>query len=261
MTNKEYLDHIEKLILEIRSINFRNNWAYEQILHSFLKIKKMPIILYPYRENNLIYRSRINNKNYFQEINEISAPKEEYVKKYARANKPRQTLFYGSENRPTSYLGWRLKKDLTLALVYNPLDTRETDYNKIYGEGFDEFVEKTANEYKDGTIRFFKFIAEEYSMPVKDNIETYLITCAYSNLVFGYEHCDGIIYPSVPSAGGGFNVVLKENIILDNSIELEFVGKDTFLATKQDNGKHNFININSENAKKIDLVNDIIEWK
>ncbi len=282
MTSKEYLDHIEKLIIEIRTINYNNNWAYEQVLHSFLKIKKMPIILYPYKVNNLIFRSRINDKDYFQEINEISAPKNEYVKNYARANKPRQTLFYGSENRPTSYMefvgqlaettdfgeeisftigGWRLKKDLILALVYNPLDKRETEYNKLYGHGFDEFVEKTAKEYRDGTIRFFEFIAEEYSKPVKDNIETYLITCAYSNLIFDYEKCDGIIYPSVSSVGNGFNVVLKENVILENSIVLEFAGKDTFVATEQDNGKHNFINNKSENAEKVDLKNGKIEWK
>lgn len=281
MTSKEYLDHIENLIIEIRKIDFNNNWAYEQVLHSFLKIKKMPIILYQYKENNLLFRSRINNKENFQEINEISAPNSKYVKNYARANKPRQTLFYGSENRPTSYMefieylaettdfgievaftigGWRLKRDLVLALVYNPLDERETEYNKLYGEGFDEFVEKTAKEYRDGTMLFFQFIAEEYSKPVKNNIETYLITCAYSNLIFGYEECDGIIYPSVPSAGNGFNVVLKENVILENSIELEFAGKDTFVATEQENGKHNFMNIKSTNATGIDLAKGIIEW-
>ena len=242
----------------------------------------MPIILFPYKANNLIFRSRINDKPYFHEINEISAPKNEYVTNYARANKPRQTLFYGSENRPTSYMefldhlseitdfgndvsftigGWRLKKDLVLALVYNPSDKKETEYNKLYGQGFDEFVDKTAKEYRDGTLQFFEFIAEEYSKPVKYNIETYLITCAYSNLIFSYKECDGIIYPSVPSAGNGFNVVLKENVTLDNSIKLEFAGKDTFVATEQENGKHNFILTKSENAEKVDLENEIIEWE
>lgn len=282
MTNIEYMQHIESLISEIRNLNFNNNWVYEQIVYSFLKIRKMPIILFPYKEGNLIFRSRINNKEYFNKISEISAPKNEYVHNYARANKPRQTLFYGSENRPTSYMefaeylaestnfgkeisftigGWRLKKDLVLALVYNPNDKRKMEYNKHYGEGFAEFVARTTNEYQEGTIRFFEFIAEKYSEPVKDNFETYLIISAYSNLVFANEQCDGIIYPSVPSAGDGFNVVLKENVILENKIELEFARKDSFIATKQDNGKHNFINIKNEEAVNIDLKKGTIKWK
>ena len=63
MTEIEYFDRIEKTINEIESINFHNNWAYEQIVHSLLKISTLPILLFSEPSGNHIFRSRINLKS------------------------------------------------------------------------------------------------------------------------------------------------------------------------------------------------------
>jgi len=264
MTEQAYIKHIENSIEEIKSIDFKNSWAYEQVIHSILKIQKLPIILFNYPKNSMIFRSRINEGlNVYEKISDISAPDSKFVNNYARANKPKQTLFYGSENRPTSYLefveqlaevtpignevlitigGWELQKDLTFVLVYNPSDKRNNEYNQYHRKAFDNFIEQTPIELRKGTVKFFEFIGKEFSKPVKTNLDTYLITCAYSNIIFSYEQCDGIMYPSVPSGGIGFNVAIKENIIKNDFIQLKVAKTDKFIAASQENGKHNFLN-------------------
>ncbi len=280
MNESEYLGHIESSIKEIESINFKNNWAYEQIIHSILKIQKLPIILFTEPKGNFIFRSRINNgATQFESISEISIPDEKYVNNFARANKPRQSLFYGSENRPTSYLefamhlaettpfneevsitvgAWELQRNMTFVLVFNPKSSRDNDYNKYHGEAFDDFIGKTPEELRKGTIRFFEFIGQKYAELAENNLNNYLITCAYSNIVYAYDQCDGIMYPSVPRAGDAFNVVIKKNTIEEGALSLKTARMDKFIARKQDNGKHDFLNNASMDASRIN--SKTIEW-
>lgn len=46
MNETEYLGHIDNSIKEIEGIDFNDNWAYEKVIHSILKIQKLPIILF-----------------------------------------------------------------------------------------------------------------------------------------------------------------------------------------------------------------------
>jgi len=280
MTEAEYLKHIEDSINEIESIDFRNNWSYEKVIHSILKIQKLPIILFNEPKGNFIFRSRINDGvKPFVYVSKISIPDEKFVQNYARANKPKQSLFYGSENRITSYMEfamylaectpfneevsitigiWEIQRDLTFALVFNPEISRDTKYNKYHGEAFDDFIRKTPEELRKGTLKFFKFIGEKYAELADKNTNNYLITCAYSNIIFAYEQCEGIMYPSVPSGGDAFNVVIKKNAINEDVLKLKEVKMDKFIAREQPNGKHDFVNNASMDASNI--ANDKIEW-
>lgn len=280
MTEHQYLEHIENSILEIQNIDYTKSWAYEKVIDSILKIRKLPIILYEYQADNIIFRSRVNDNNdFFRSKREINVPKEKYVENYARANKPRQSLFYGSENRPTSYLEfaehladtasfgddimftigtWRLNRDICLFLIFNPNASREIKYNKFHGEAFDQFIESIDKELRKGTIKFFEFIGNEFSKPSNGDIKTYLITAAYSNIVYGYEACDGIIYPSVPRCGEGYNIAIKKENLTDGLLTLESARIDKFKVARQRNGKHSFKNTASMEASKI--LYDTIEW-
>jgi hypothetical protein len=280
MTEAEYLNHIEGTIAEINAVNFNNTWAYEKIIHAILKIQKLPIILFILPKGSYIYRSRINtNSILFEKVSDISAPEDRFVIDYARANKPRQVLFYGSETRPTSYLefasklaettpfghevlitvgAWELQKDIQLVLVYNPNAQRDNKYNQFHGAAFDEFIQKTPEALRKGTTKFFEFIGNKYGEQVKDGSKSYLITCAYSNIVFAYDQSDGIMYPSVPLGGDGFNVALKNNVILGKQLKLESARVDKFKAVQQENVKHEFVNIASMDSRKVDENN--IEW-
>jgi len=284
MTEQEYINHINNSIAEIRSIDMKNSWAYEQVIHAILKIKELPIILYKLPVDSTIFRARINKTaDLFTRVSEISAPKKIHVQKYGRANKPLQVLFYGSETRPSAYfefvthlsrtvpigketmitLGvWKLLKEIQLVLVFNPSVQRNNYYNKLHGAAFDDFLSQTPVELRKGTKIFFEFIGEEYAKSVENANESYLITCAYANIVFAYKRGDGIMYPSVPLEGEGFNVALKENIHEDGYLKLEFALVDKFIAKKQENGKHNFLNNARKNAQNITETDIIweVDW-
>ena len=85
-------------------------------------------------------RFEIILRTFFEEKSQIRNPKKEFVSKYARCNKPYQSLFYSSENRPTSYMElieylaettffgdrfyatiglWELKRDLDVVVIHN----------------------------------------------------------------------------------------------------------------------------------------------
>jgi hypothetical protein len=280
MTASEYVRSIEESTAMIKAIDCDKGWSYEKILEAMMNIRKLPIILFTYPKGNLLFRSRINNGlSLYTSKTEISAPREKFVNDYSRANKPRQTLFYCSEDRLTSYAelldhmseiselgkevqitigGWRLLEDVQLVLVFNPLAPRTSRYYQFHGEAFDKVIENTPPEFKKGTIKFFEFIGAEYSKQVPDETTNYLKTCAYSNIVFGHEQCDGILYPSVPGRGEGFNIALKKEVITKNALKLEMVRTDKFLTKIQNNGKYHYVNISSINSSE--LKYDTIEW-
>lgn len=280
MTANEYLKSIEESIAKIKAIDCDKGWSYEKMLEAIMNIRKLPIILFTYPKGNLLFRSRINNGlSFYTSKTEISAPREKFVNNYSRANKPRQTLFYCSEDRITSYAelldhiseiselgkeiqitigGWRLLEDVKLVLVFNPLPPRNSRYYQTHGKAFDNVIENTPQELKKGIIKFFEFIGTEYSKQIPEEATNYLITCAYSNIVFGHEQCDGIIYPSVPGRGEGFNIALKKEIITKNAVKLEMVRTDKFITKIQKNGKYHYVNISSINSSE--LKYDTIEW-
>ena len=111
---------------------------------------------------------------------------------------------------------------------------------------------------RKGTVRFFEFIGQKYAEQAENNLDNYLITCAYSNIVYGYDQCDGIMFPSVPRGGDAFNVVIKRNSIEGSTLSLKSVRMDKFIAREQDNGKHDFLNNASMDASKIN--SETIEW-
>ncbi len=280
MTEQEYLNIIENTIAEIESINFDNNWSYEQVLHSILKIHKLPIILFKLPAGSHLFRSRINkDNNLYKSISEISIPEERFVTKYARANKPLQSLFYASETRPTSYMefliqlaesthfgeevsltlgAWRLNRELELVLVFDPNSPRNNEYYKYHGASFDQMINDSPKELQKGSVRFFEYIGAKYARLITKDYYNYFITCAYSNVVFAYNNCDGIMYPAVANGGDTFNVVLKKNVISEKALELIQIHADKFRAEEQENGKHHFLNIAGIDASKIE--NGEIEW-
>jgi hypothetical protein len=105
----EYAEKVIKSIEAIETLDSSKGYYYEQVLCKLLKIERLPIIIYTLEANNLFFKTRINevddagNVIDFNRISEISYPKREFVNEYARTNKPRQSMFYCSENRPTSY--------------------------------------------------------------------------------------------------------------------------------------------------------------
>ncbi len=278
MTEQKYTAIIKEFIANVKAINLDKNWSYEMILYEIHKIVRLPILLYNIPAKNSIYRARINeDKEKYYKVSDISAPEDKHVQSYGRANKPRQTLFYGSETRPVAYFEfatklastipvgeeflitagkWNMKEPLSLALVFNPNIPRTKEYTKKHGQAFDTSLLQLDKDYQAGTKDFFEFIAEEYAKVAEYDVKSYYLTCAYSNAVFMEKSCDGIIYPSVQLDGEGFNVALKSEVT--TSLTLEAAVTDSFNVLSQESGIREFKNTGKVESRKIS--DDKIEW-
>lgn len=82
---------------------------------------------------------------------------------------------------------------------------------------------------------FYRYICDKFRKPARKDIKTYLITTAYSNIVFDSKaNIDGIYFPSVPYERKGVNFAIGGDFDFRNSFELELAGRDTFI--REDNG-------------------------
>ncbi len=277
------IEILEKALHTVASLDFNDVLSYERAMLEYSKIQYLPIFQYVYPAKSPVFRTRRNTKDgYFNSISEITYPKPEYIKKFGRLNKPEQSVFYCSENRPTSYMElvegwaeeigfgetltititeWILKRDLVLVMVVNPNPhERQNKYDQYHGSGFDNVMSRLNDVQKEVAYRFFEFLSSEFYNPGKKNKATYIKTSAFSNLVMIDCKCDGLIYPSVPFMGEGFNIVIKPEIIDKGEIVLNSAMRSQFRAEKMENGKHNFIEIEQQHTKNIDLASGKIEW-
>lgn len=278
---KEVMNNIIQYVFEIDE---SSEQAYEKAFLAYRNIERVPIISDIWAKGSLIFRSRTHEsvEEVFEKISDISYPHEKYVKNFARVNRPYQSVFYGSENRPTSYMElveywaetrkfgeklsvtigmWELQKDLTLAIIPIPNpDERLTREEKQVGENYD--IKKKEHKGSDVVISdtLFDFLSKEFRKPAKNNKAVYIRTASISNLFLINPVLDGIIYPSVPFGGQGYNIVLRKSIIDNQGIKLIGVGKDTFQITESENKKHNFTQIGNIEAKSIDHEKGLIIW-
>jgi hypothetical protein len=83
----------------------------------------------------------------------------------------------------------------------------------MHEAGYDSFIEQTQEELREGTEKLFEFIGSYFGKQANNDKPTYMFTTAYSNLVFTHDQVEGIIYPSVPFGGNGFNVAFFPKVI------------------------------------------------
>lgn len=273
-----YTNKVEEVIRLISSLNKADGYYYENLLVDLSRIEILPIIIYRLEANELFFRTRINESGDYLRIKDLSYPDPEFVKSYARANKPLQQLFYCSENRPTSFIEllnnkeckvgdeitltiacWQLVEPLDVVLVFNPANSRSSKYYKKHGVGYDDFISKIDEAYRDGTNKLFQFIGTGFETPAIDNKDIYMLTCAYSNLVFTKEKVEGIIYPSVPFGGDGFNVALFPKVCDENRLRLLDVMKNVMKVELTEDGHKKFVQ-QSTTKGTIDYSTSTISW-
>lgn len=228
--------------------------------------------------NELFFRTRINNGSDFETFADLSYPDEKYISAYARANKPLQQMFYCSENRPTSYIEllnnrdgsvgdeitltigcWQAVEPIDVVLVFDPSKNRDNEYSLKHGAGYDSFIEQIQEEFRVGAKRLFEFIGSYFGKQANDDKYTYMLTTAYSNLVFSHDVVEGIIYPSVPFGGNGFNVAFFPKIMEDNRLRLLDVMKNVMRIELNENGKFNFVE-QSATRGVINYASRTITW-
>ena len=202
----------------------------------------LPVIRFYMGEGTLLIRQRINEKGKeFHLVSDLYYPPAICLNKYGRANLPFQSMFYACSfpidnaapyprivtlMETSSFLRdkeacgieratcsvWCLKKQIELIVLpfYDHYERACNDILQIQTR-WDEAVKET-NICVDAK-ELIDYMSAEISKQVEINENYFRIANFVNYLLYVNEktkNADGIMYPSVPAAGGGFNVVLKK---------------------------------------------------
>ncbi|MBW8523839.1 hypothetical protein K0U91_01190 [Chryseobacterium chendengshani] len=222
------VQEVKNIVDKIENIDSSDENAYEKIILALMEIKHFPVLLYDIPAGSILFRSRTNSEDdFFQTIDEISLTPNQFILSFGRCNRPFQSKFYASENRPTSFMElveywskgkkpgdsvyvtigcWHLINDLRTIVITTPdAENRVNEYDKRNGEILDKFIEDSASEIREASKEVYRFFFDKFRKPSKDDLKNYLITSAITNLSLSLTEgkASGITYPSVPFGGQG----------------------------------------------------------
>ena len=208
-----------------------------------------------FHPGKFIYRARLNESDdhYFSKC-QLTYKPQQYNKTSQRASTPNMTMFYGSvlpeevekgeldEVRvvPTyeaipwlrdkstkgikkiTYTKWQVTQDIKLiAILQHGNFYDKSSYTKKLMDDYEASLNQMT-DYKDETIAFMTFMANEFAKEVDSSKDyNYLISAAFTETLVkkGY---DGVLYPSVRLGGTGFNVALTPQAA-DMKLQLDVV--------------------------------------
>ena len=224
LTTQEIMtvDNVILAIEKLEAIDPREEYAYEKAILAYLTIQKLPILLHELPAGIPIFRTRTYEKNdFFKTIADISITPKPFIKDFARCNRPFQSKFYCSENRPTSYMElvenwaetknvgekvyltvgrWVFKKSLTAIIVTTPdQENRISEFDKYHGSAMEIFIGNCEPDIREASTILYRYLFEKFRKPAKHDPKTYIITTAYCNLALSDSDnkANGIYYPSV----------------------------------------------------------------
>jgi hypothetical protein len=276
-----YLKNVQDAIITIENIDYSIDGAFDMVVNAIKGIGKIPRFHFKFEANQVFFRSRPNDEEeYYKEIKKISYPPKDKVKKYARSNKPDQSVFYCSDTRRTCYVElatdmaentnigetigitistWQLALESEVVLIINPNDKNQTEYSKIHGDSVNFLLNTLDDDMKEGTKVLYEYLANKFATDAQKDPSIYIITSAFANTILE-DGIDGIMYPSVPYQGNGFNIAFQTNLIDDSKIRLINVNRDTFIIEQTEEGKHKFRTIAEMEQGIINWNDKSISW-
>lgn len=242
-------------------------------------------MLYEIPAETPIFRTRSHDTNdFFKTISDISITPNQYVKGFARCNRPFQSKFYCSENRPTSFMElvdnwaesknfgekvyvtvgrWLLKKPLTTIIVTTPdKANRISEFDIYHGSAIDKFIGNCEPNIREAMTILYRYLFEKFRKPAKNDLKTYIITTAYCNLALSHSdgQANGIYYPSVPFAGQGVNFAINSDFATFDNLDLTHIIRNEMSITENENKKQSFTETAISQATKFDTEYNLIEW-
>lgn len=241
------LDYTQSLInLEtLIKINLDESNSYT-ILQTLLEKTIVPFNILTLKKGMYIYRARRNNKKEeFKEKEQISYRKDTCkIKEFGRANRPGQSIFYGSHKTETAifetsslfnkgkfHIGneiitlgkWYVNKNIDILGLISDKDamTLEPSLSSLYSRSLNHPLSD------DLAQKILEFFSKEFSKNVKDSTSQYKISCAYFNYIinkFNNNRLLGVAYPSVEYEYKDLNVALLPKAV-DDSLILETVAE------------------------------------
>jgi len=243
---------LEELNKLIDTIYLLSPAAYEQIVAEIARANgsRLPILLHRLDPGQRLFRSRINVSGSFDHISDMGPPPDEVVHSFSRANRPHQSVFYLSENRPTSYMElfwhwatldnvnsiidititeWAVQQSFELAVIAQPdRPQRQTVMEHVVGDEFDDKVGRLTAPDQAAARALMTTLYRQFSLDVPHGSnELYLPTCAWSNMAYLHSTSSGIMYPSVRSGKEGMNFAIAKPDAI-SSLRLESAARDTF---------------------------------
>ncbi len=280
------LEQVKKAIELLEMTNPNDPKAYANTIKIFNSIGELPTIIVITDTEKKLYRTRTHYDDIlFTEIKKISTPDKIYVKSFGRCNIPNSPIFYSSEDRKTSYaelvegwieqqnehnkiyatIGlWLTKRPMKLIIVSSPdASDRKTGYDRYFGGILDNCIDKIHSKDQTAYIEYHIYLFNKFRQKSKNDNKSYIITSAYTNLALyvAGKKADGILYPSVPRDGEGFNFALKPSFIKSSNIELKAVFRDAFVRIDNPTGLPTFQQIENQiESKNINVANGTIIW-
>lgn len=247
----------------------------------------IPIIRYYLYPGMGLVRQRVNLiGTEFKEVSELGYPPLLCVKKYERANVPYQPMFYAcsfprgynDETHPPRVIAlqetssffndkpasgiersavsrWEVVKEIELVALpflayYNmpnsDIQTIKNEWNNAIGDGS---VNQEGRELVD-------YMAKEIGKDFTSNVEYFKIANFVNYLLNVSEktkNVDGIIYPSVPAGGAGFNVAIRPSVVDE---KIKFVGAGLCHLLKR--GEHSYLHVMKQS---VSVDNGTITYK
>lgn len=281
------LEEINQIINSIEEISENDEYAYEKIILQLLKIKRFPVLIKTLPQNHLLFRSRTHGKEEsFTSINDISITPRKYINSFGRCNRPHQSKFYVSENRPTSFMElveywsenrkvgdkinvtigcWQILEPLNCIIITTPdLKKRISKYDIQNGRFLDQFIEDSDENIREATKQLYRYFFEKFRKTSKNDLKNYLVTSSITNicLATANNQADCIQYPSVPFGGEGDNFAINKDFITKEKIKLVRALKNELTIESQNaNGTFNFIETKNIISENIDYFNGTIIWQ
>lgn len=238
---RQYVEHLSALDLS----NIGDN-ELETLLDSMF-----PNFVYNHiyvDAGKLIYRAQLQPSP-IKSISRISIAPEKYVKEYGRANRPKESLFYGAnnfdlaafevcqwyKNRPgANHVGevtvgiWRVKKQLHLASIVSSsaVNEKREDISVANERLMHQLENKSLPlRAKIASKIFLAFMSDQFAKMNINKHEEYKISALYTRRLYKMNEMiadkysnlrfDGVMYPSVSMKYRGDNIALFKDAFVE----------------------------------------------
>lgn len=271
---------IDKVIEQFKQLDL-SKYPHSEIKYLFSKVGPVGAVIVTFHKGKSIMRARPNAENErFEKKADLSFKPQEFNKTYQRASTPNQTMFYATsvpdkleegelnnmriigitETIPmlrdktksgfqkVSFGRWVVQEDINLmAIVHHESYYNESNYTRELVNAFKGFIAQYPQEVIDKSLKFQDYLAREFA---KEDIQSdydYMISAIFTEEITS-KGLDGILYPSVRTAGKGFNIAItpqateklalyvagecsiyksKNQVIIGNDAIVELDGKQT----------------------------------
>jgi len=274
-----------KAIETLEQIDPMHEYAYERAYLAFLSVQSLPAVVYPFQNELVLFRTRPHDDDILlEDISEIINPQPKLVRNFARCNRPFQSKFYCSENRPTSFMElvnywvsykkpgdhlyatigrWQISGNVPTLIVTSPdKEQRTSAFDQYHGSHYDEIVQQFDEPTQEASHIFYRYLYEKFRKSAKDDPLVYIITSAYCNTILALNEpgIAAVCYPSVPFGQQGINFAFNAEFFNPAQFKLTHVLRNRFEVYRAPDGLLGFRENESIDAKSVDEKKRKIIW-